>query len=241
LIVIGLALLVLHQTTGTSSAPITQTIPASQFNVVSGSITGYPNGSIYANIVRVRAAMTMPSNAISATILFKIYGSSPTVNPDSDGATRQGVVFWTNMQNACNLYFLGWRTDSTKPAGTSVVTSKVQANPSITSTTVTNSDLLACAGIGYTTLVQPNGGVGEIGSNINVMDGNWHNFTIAKLSSTSFKLYIDGTFAFQSYDPANHFPTDTNIWGLRLDNVEVLLTYQLTLRASQLQSQVTVT
>src|SRR2546426_3122808 len=212
----------------------TLTVPANNFSVVSGSISGLADNSIYANVDRVRAAMTTREpGVVSASYYFKIIGSSPTVAPDSDGVTRQGVVFWINMQNACNLYFLFWRTDSTRPAGTTTVGAKVQANPGITSQTVNNSDLIACAGIGYSTLSQPDGTSAETISNVNIMDGNWHNFTIVKLGPERWRLYTDSVFVFEAYDPANNFPVDSNLWGLRLDNVQIQLYYQLTINTTQ--------
>ena len=181
--------------------------------------------------------MTSPEpGVVSASYYFKILGSSPTVGPDSDGVTRQGVVFWVNMQNACNLYFLFWRTDSTKPAGTTVVGAKVQVNPTITSLDVNHSDLIACAGVGYSTISQPDGTPAEISSNLNIMDGNWHNFTVVKLGPERWRLYTDGVFAFEAYDPANNFPIDSNLWGLRLDNVQIQLYYEVTISTSQLFS-----
>src|SRR2546425_6325748 len=215
----------------------TLTVPANNFSVMSGSISGLADNSIYANVDRVRAAMTSPDpGVVSASYYFKILGSSPTVGPDSDGVTRQGVVFWVNMQNACNLYFLFWRTDSTKPAGTTVVGAKVQVNPTITSINVNHSDLIACAGVGYSTISQPDGTPAEISSNTNIMDGNWHNFTVVKLGPERWWLYTDGMFAFEAYDPANNFPIDSNLWGLRLDNVQIQLYYQLTIDSTQLFS-----
>jgi len=215
----------------------TLTVPANNFSVISGSISGLADSSIYTNVDRVRAAMTSPvPGVVSASYYFKILGSSPTVLPDSDGVTRQGVVLWVNMQNACNLYFLFWRTDSTKPAGTTVVGAKVQVNPTITSLDVNHSDLIACAGVGYSTISQPDGTPAEISSNLNIMDGNWHNFTVVKLGPERWRLYTDGVFAFEAYDPANNFPIDSNLWGLRLDNVEIQLYYQLTISTSQLFS-----
>jgi len=181
--------------------------------------------------------MTSPEpGVVSASYYFKILGSSPTVGPDSDGVTRQGVVFWVNMQNACNLYFLFWRTDSTRPAGTTVVGSKAQVNPTITSLDVNHSDLIACAGVGYSTISQPDGTPAEISSNLNIMDGNWHNFTVVKLGPERWRLYTDGVFAFEAYDPANNFPIDSNLWGLRLDNVQIQLYYEVTISTSQLFS-----
>src|SRR5438128_7779185 len=215
----------------------TLTVPANNFSVISGSISGLADSSIYTNVDRVRAAMTSPvPEVVSASYYFKILGSSPTVLPDSDGVTRQGVVFWVNMHNACNLYFLFWRTDSTKPAGTTVVGAKVQVNPTITSSAVNHSDLIACAGVGYSTISQPDGTPAEISSNLNIMDGNWHNFTVVKLGPERWRLYTDGVFAFEAYDPANNFPIDSNLWGLRLDNVEIQLYYQLTISTSRLFS-----
>ena len=215
----------------------TLTVPANNFSVISGSISGLADSSIYTNVDRVRAAMTSPvPGVVSASYYFKILGSSPTVLPDSDGVTRQGVVLWVNMQNACNLYFLFWRTDSTKPAGTTVVGAKVQVNPSITSLDVNHSDLIACAGVGYSTISQPDGTPAEISSNLNIMDGNWHNFTVVKLGPERWRLYTDRVFAFEAYDPSNNFPIDSNLWGLRLDNVEIQLYYQLTISTSQLFS-----
>jgi len=181
--------------------------------------------------------MTSPEpGVVSASYYFKILGSSPTVGPDSDGVTRQGVVFWVNMQNACNLYFLFWRTDSTRPAGTTVVGAKAQVNPTITSLDVNHSDLIACAGVGYSTISQPDGTPAEISSNLNIMDGNWHNFTVVKLGPERWRLYTDGVFAFEAYDPANNFPIDSNLWGLRLDNVQIQLYYEVTISTSQLFS-----
>jgi len=215
----------------------TLTVPANNFSVISGSISGLADSSIYTNVDRVRAAMTSPvPGVVSASYYFKILGSSPTVLPDSDGVTRQGVVLWVNMQNACNLYFLFWRTDSTKPAGTTVVGAKVQVNPTITSLDVNHSDLIACAGVGYSTISQPDGTPAEISSNLNIMDGNWHNFTVVKLGPERWRLYTDRVFAFEAYDPSNNFPIDSNLWGLRLDNVEIQLYYQLTISTSQLFS-----
>src|SRR5438445_3136620 len=215
----------------------TLTVPANNFSVISGSITGLADNSIYANIDRVRAVMTSPDlGVVSASYYFKILSSSPTVTPDSDGVTRQGIVFWVNMHNACNLYFLFWRTDGTKPAGTTVVGAKVQVNPTITSLDVNHSDLIACAGVGYSTISQPDGTPAEISSSINIMDGNWHNFTVVKLGPERWQLYTDGVFAFEAYDPSNNFPTDSNLWGLRLDNVQIQLYYQLTISTSQLFS-----
>jgi len=221
----------------TQSTPMTTqtlTVPANNFSVISGSISGLADNSIYANVARVRAAMTSPiPGVVSASYYFKILGNSPTVSPDSDGVTRQGVVFWVNMQNACNLYFLFWRTDSTQPAGTTTVGAKVQANPSISSQTVNNSDLIACAGIGYSTLSQPDGTSAETISNVNIMDGNWHNFTIVKLGPERWQLYTDSVLAFEAYDPTNNFPVDSNLWGLRLDNVQIKLYYRLTINTTQ--------
>ncbi len=215
----------------------TLTVPANNFSVISGSIIGLADNSIYANVDRVRAAMTSPEpGVVSASYYFKILGSSPTVGPDSDGVTRQGVVFWVNMQNACNLYFLFWRTDSTRPAGTTVVGAKAQVNPTITSLDVNHSDLIACAGVGYSTISQPDGTPAEISSNLNIMDGNWHNFTVVKLGPERWRLYTDGVFAFEAYDPANNFPIDSNLWGLRLDNVQIQLYYEVTISTSQLFS-----
>src|SRR5438552_519100 len=215
----------------------TLTVPANNFSVISGSISGLADSSIYTNVDRVRAAMTSPvPGVVSASYYFKILGSSPTVLPDSDGVTRQGVVLWVNMQNACNLYFLFWRTDSTKPAGTTVVGAKVQVNPTITSLDVNHSDLIACAGVGYSTISQPDGTPAEISSNLNIMDGNWHNFTVVKLGPERWRLYTDRVFAFEAYNPSNNFPIDSNLWGLRLDNVEIQLYYQLTISTSQLFS-----
>jgi len=212
----------------------TLTVPANNFSVVSGSISGLADNSIYANVDRVRAAMTTREpGVVSASYYFKIIGSSPTVGPDSDGVTRQGVVFWVNMQNACNLYFLFWRTDSTKPAGTTVVGAKVQVNPTITSVDVNHSDLIACAGVGYSTISQPDGTPAEISSNVNIMEGNWHNFTVVKLGPERWRLYTDSMFAFEAYDPTNNFPIDSNLWGLRLDNVQIQLYYQLTIDSTQ--------
>src|SRR5256712_13261297 len=68
------------------------------------------------------------------------------------------------------------------------------------------------------------------------MDGNWHNFTVVKLGPERWWLYTDGMFAFEAYDPANNFPIDSNLWGLRLDNVQIQLYYQLTISTSQLFS-----
>ena len=221
----------------TQSAPMTTktlTVPVNNFSVISGSMSGLADSSIYANVDRVRAAMTSPEpGVVSASYYFKILGSSPTVGPDSDGVTRQGVVFWVNMQNACNLYFLFWRTDSTKPAGTTVVGAKVQVNPTITSLDVNHSDLIACAGVGYSTISQPDGTPAEISSNTNIMDGNWHNFTVVKLGPERWRLYTDSMFAFEAYDPSNNFPIDSNLWGLRLDNVQIQLYYQLTMSTTQ--------
>jgi len=212
----------------------TLTVPANNFSVISGSISGLADDSIYANVDRVRAAMTSPEpRVVSASYYFKILGSSPTVGPDSDGVTRQGVVFWANMQNACNLYFLFWRTDSTKPVGTTVVGAKVQVNPTITSLDINHSDLIACAGVGYSTISQPDGTPAEISSNLNIMDGNWHNFTVVKLSPERWRLYTDSMFALEAYDPSNNFPIDSNLWGLRLDNVQIQLYYQLTMSTTQ--------
>ncbi len=221
----------------TPMAAKTLTVPANNFSVISGSISGLADSSIYTNVDRVRAVMTSPvPGVVSASYYFKILSSSPTVLPDSDGVTRQGVVFWVNMHNACNLYFLFWRTDSTKPAGTTVVGAKVQVNPSITSLDVNHSDLIACAGIGYSTISQPDGTPAEISSNINIMDGNWHNFTVVKLGPERWRLYTDSVLAFEAYDPSNNFPIDSNLWGLRLDNVQIQLYYQLTISTSQLFS-----
>src|SRR3989442_11777433 len=207
----------------TPNTTTTLTVPANNFSVISGSITGLADNSIYANIDRVRAAMTSATpGVVSASYYFKILGSSPTVGPDSDGVTRQGVVFWVNIQNACNLYFLFWRTDSTKPAGTTVVGAKVQVNLTITSLDVNHSDLIACAGVGYSTIFQPDGTPAEISSNTNIMDGNWHNFTVVILGPERWRLYTDSMFAFEAYDPSNNFPIDSNIWVLRLDNVQIL-------------------
>jgi PKD repeat protein len=212
----------------------TLTVPSNNFSVISGSISGLADNSIYANVARVRAAMTSPLPGVaSASYYFKILGSSPTVAPDSDGVTRQGVVFWVNMQNACNLYFLFWRTDSTQPAGTTIVGAKVQVNPAITSQTVNNSDLIACAGVGYSTLSQPDGTSADTSSNINMMDGNWHNFTIVKVGPERWRLYTDSVFVFEAYDPANNFPVDSNLWGLRLDNVQIQLYYRLAINTTQ--------
>ena len=221
----------------TPMAAKTLTVPANNFSVISGSISGLADSSIYTNVDRVRAAMTSPvPGVVSASYYFKILSSSPMVLPDSDGVTRQGVVLWVNMQNACNLYFLFWRTDSTKPAGTTVVGAKVQVNPTITSLDVNHSDLIACAGVGYSTISQPDGTPAEFSSNLNIMDGNWHNFTVVKLGPERWRLYTDRVFAFEAYDPANNFPIDSNLWGLRLDNVEIQLYYQLTISTSQLFS-----
>src|SRR5438445_13041524 len=97
----------------------TLTVPANNFSVISGSITGLADNSIYANVDRVRAAMTSPDQGVvSASYYFKILGSSPTVMPDSDGVTRQRGVVWVNMHNECHVYFLFCRTDTTNPAGT---------------------------------------------------------------------------------------------------------------------------
>ncbi len=222
-----------------STPMTTQTInvPANNFSVISGSVSGLADNSIYTNVDRVRAAMTSPDpGVLSASYHFKILGNSSTVVPDSDGVTRQGVVFWANMQNACNLYFLFWRTDSTAPVGTTVVGAKVQVNPTVTSLDVNHSDLIACAGVGYSTISRPDGSAAEISSNINIMDGNWHNFTVVKLGPERWRLYTDGLFAFEAYDPANDFPVDSNLWGMRLDNVEIQLYYQLTSSTSQLFS-----
>src|SRR5467141_3351584 len=225
----------------TQSTPMTTqtlTVPANNLSVISGSTTGLADNSIYDNVARVRAAMTSPTpGVVSASYYFKILGNSPTVVPDSDGVTRQGVVFWVNMQNACNLYFLFWRTDSTQPAGTTTIGAKVQVNPSITRHTVNNSDLIACAGVGYSTLSQPDGTSAEIISNVNIMDGNWHNFTIVKLGPEGWRLYADSVFVFEAYDPANNFPVDSNLWGLRLDNVQIQLYYQLTISTSNTTNQ----
>jgi len=215
----------------------TLTVPANNFSVLSGSISGLADNSIYANVDRVRAAMTSPDpGVVSASYYFKILGNSSTVVPDSDGVTRQGVVFWVNMHNACNLYFLFWRTDSTKPAGTTVVGAKVQVNPTITSLDVNHSDLIACSGVGYSTISQPDGTPAEISSNTNIMDGNWHNFTVVKLGPERWRLYTDSMLAFEAYDPANNFPIDSNLWGLRLDNVQIQLYYELTIDTTQLFS-----
>src|SRR5207245_2672246 len=204
---------------------------------LSGISSVCADSSIYTNVDRMRSAMTSPvPGVVSASYYFKILGSSPTVLPDSDGVTRQGVVLWVNMQNACNLYFLFWRTDSTKPAGTTVVGAKVQVNPTITSLDVNHSDLIACAGVGYSTISQPDGTPAKISSNLNIMDGNWHNFTVVKLGPERWRLYTDRVFAFEAYDPSNNFPIDSNLWGLRLDNVEIQLYYQLTISTSQLFS-----
>jgi hypothetical protein len=219
----------------------TVTVPADNFSVISGSISGLPDNSITVNVDRVRAAMTAPvSGVVSASYYFKILGSSPIVVPDSDGVTRQGVVFWVNMHNACNLYFLFWRTESTRPAGTTMIGAKVQVNPTVTSLDVNHSDLIACAGLGYSTLSQPDGTPAEISSSINIMDGNWHNFTLAKLGPERWRLYTDNIFAFEAYDPANNFPSDSNLWGLRLDNIQTQLYYQLTMRTSQVSTWFTV-
>jgi PKD domain-containing protein len=219
----------------------TVTVPANNFSVISGSITGLPDNSITANVDRVRAAMTAPvSGVVSASYYFKILGSSPIVVPDSDGVTRQGVVFWVNMHNACNLYFLFWRTDSTTPAGTTMIGAKVQVNPTITSLDVNHSDLIACAGLGYSTLSQPDGTPAEISSSINIMDGNWHNFTLAKLGPERWRLYTDNIFAFEAYDPTNNFALDSNLWGLRLDNIQTQIYYQLTTTTTQASTSFTV-
>src|SRR5438093_11769976 len=177
--------------TSVLSTPMTTqtvTVPANNFSVISGSMSGLADNSIYTNVDRVRAAMTSAiPGVVSASYYFKILGNSSTVVPDSDGVTRQGVVFWINMQNACNLYFLFWRTDGTQPAGTTMIGAKVQVNPTISSSDVNHSDLIACAGFGYSTISQPDGTPAEIPSNINIMDGNWHNFTVVKLAQ------IDGS------------------------------------------------
>src|SRR5438094_8404857 len=103
----------------TPMAAKTLTVPANNFSVVSGSISGLTDSSIYTNVDRVRAVMTSPVPGVeSASYYYTILSSSPTVLPDSDGVTPQGVVFWVNMHNACNLYFLFGITDSTKPVTT---------------------------------------------------------------------------------------------------------------------------
>jgi len=223
--------------TSVLSTPMTTqtvTVPANNFSVISGSMSGLADNSIYTNVDRVRAAMTSAiPGVVSASYYFKILGNSSTVVPDSDGVTRQGVVFWINMQNACNLYFLFWRTDGTQPAGTTMIGAKVQVNPTISSSDVNHSDLIACAGFGYSTISQPDGTPAEIPSNINIMDGNWHNFTVVKLGPDRWQLYTDGMFAFEAYDPASNFPVDSNLRGLRLDNVEIQLFYRLTIHTSQ--------
>src|SRR5437660_9795011 len=69
----------------------TLTVPANNFSVISGSMSGFADSSIYTNVDRVRAAMTSPVlGVVSASYYFKILASSPTVLPDSDGVTRQG-------------------------------------------------------------------------------------------------------------------------------------------------------
>jgi len=67
------------------------------------------------------------------------------------------------------------------------------------------------------------------------MDGNWHDFTIVKLGPERWRLYTDSVFVFEAYDPANNFPVDSNLWGLRLDNVQIQLYYQLTITSNTTQ------
>jgi hypothetical protein len=203
-------------------ALVSTVVPASSFTVLSGTMTGNPDGSISANTARVRAVMNGPvANVSSVTYSFRIFGSSPTVNPDADGIIRQGVVLWINMQNACNLYFLHWRTASNIPAGTTLVGAKVQYNPGFTI-------LDSCAGIGYSTVQQPGGAPAEVSSNINIMDGNQHNFTVTHLGPSHWKMYTDGIVVLEALDMANTFPVDSNLYGLRLDGVNIQLSYILT-------------
>src|SRR5207249_10532249 len=93
--------------TSVLSTPMTTqtvTVPANNYSVTSGSMSGLADNSIYTNVDRVRAAMTSAiPEVVSAIYDLKIHRNSSTVLPDSDGVTRQGVVSWNNRHNARNL------------------------------------------------------------------------------------------------------------------------------------------
>jgi hypothetical protein len=201
-------------------------IPGTDFNVLSGQLTGNPNSSISITTTRLRAVMnyTLPG-AMRISYLFRILGSTSTINVDADGVTRQGVVLWANVHNACNIYFLSWRTDSRQPAGTSVVEAQSQINPNIVGP-INNAQLNSCAGVGYSFLSQPNGTQAKAVSSINIMDGAVHNFTIARLSPVSWRLYTDGALVLTAQDPGAILSVDSNLFALRTDNVMVTLTVQ---------------
>ena len=186
-------------------------ISASQFTVLSGQMTGNPDNSISINIARLRAVTNgMWPGLNRINYHFRILGDSPTISVDADGVTRKGVVLWADVVNACNLVFLSCRTDSREAAGTTVIEGQTQLNPAITGP-ITNAQLNSCAGIGYSLL-------DKRVLNINIYDGNWHDFTISR-SPTGFVIQLDAVPLSLQISLS-----DTGLYGLRTDNVNVELT-----------------
>ena len=192
-----------------------QQVRADQLRVLSGSLTGNPDGSITVNTARLRTVLDQPlPNIRSINVRFRILGNSPTVKPDSDGVTRKGVTLWANVLNACNLDFLSCRTDSREVSGTIVVEAQSQINPLVTGP-IDNAQLNSCAGLGYTPPL-------KTVSNIDIMDGSWHSFRIDRIGK-GYGLYLDGQFMVATVPPRDPILFDTGLYGLRTDNVNIQL------------------
>jgi len=181
--------------------------------VLAGSLSG--DSLLSTSSTRVRAVLNTPiPNAKTLNVHFRILGDSATVKPDSDGVTRKGVTVWANVLNACNLYFLACRTDSRQPSGTTVVEAQEQLNPAITGP-ISNAQLNSCAGQGYSFMAPPSF------SKTDIMDGQWHDFTIRR-TALIFRLYLDQNLMVEAVPMPNSL-TDTGLYGLRTDNVNIEL------------------
>ena len=203
-------------------------VPLSGFNVISGHLSGSAQ-NISTIYQRNRAALIFPASQVLAVIVrFQIAGPTAVIATDVDGVVRQGVTIWMNYQDPCNQYFLAWRADSSKPAGTSVLGAQRVLNPGA-------SQLSQCPGTGFTPLTQPDGSNAFRTLNIDVMDGQPHELKIVRtteMPGTAFRLFTDGTLQMQASDLNNTFP-DIGLYGLRTDNVIVTLTYVLELPPAQ--------
>ena len=181
--------------------------------MLAGSLSG--DSLLSTSSTRVRAVLNTPiPNAKTLNVHFRILGDSATVKPDSDGVTRKGVTVWANVLNACNLYFLACRTDSRQPSGTTVVEAQEQLNPAITGP-ISNAQLNSCAGQGYSFMAPPSF------SKTDIMDGQWHDFTIRR-TALIFRLYLDQNLMVEAVPMPNSL-TDTGLYGLRTDNVNIEL------------------
>ncbi|HYY92407.1 MAG TPA: hypothetical protein VE955_10500, partial [Candidatus Dormibacteraeota bacterium] len=197
-------------------------LPATSFQVVSGTMSGQSDSSISVSTPRMRAITISPMTVPSVREDFVITSPTSTLNTDVDGVTRIGMTIWTNVQDQCNQYFISWRSMSNQPAGTSIVSAYLVYNPGLTT-------LSQCPGTGFTLLTDTGTATNAWKSlPIDILDGKQHSLLAVRIAgqTTGFDVYADGSLVFTAVDKSNTL-TDTGLLGARTDNSVVNFFYSV--------------